>query len=62
MAQYYAGLDVSMDLTDITTVDENGKIVFEASVKTDPQSIDNTLKTAGFPIQKMSLESGSWSH
>ena len=62
MAQYYAGLDVSMDLTDISTVDENGKIVFEASVKTDPQSIDNALKTAGFPIQKMSLESGSWSH
>ena len=52
MAQYYAGLDVSKDLTDISTVDEKGKIVFETSVKTDPQSIDIVLKTAGFPIQK----------
>jgi hypothetical protein len=36
MAQYYTGLDVSMDQTDITTVDDKGKIVFESSVKTDP--------------------------
>jgi len=62
MAQYYAGLDVSMDQTDITTVDEKGKIVFEVSVKTDPNSIDAALKKAGFSIKKMSLESGSWSH
>ncbi len=51
MAQYYAGLDVSMDLTDISTVDEKGKIVFEASVKTDPQSIDKALKTAQKELQ-----------
>ena len=62
MAHYYTGLDVSMEQTDITTVDDKGKIVFEASVKTNPQSIDAALKKAGFPIQKMSLESGSWSH
>ena len=62
MAYYYAGLDVSMDQTDITTVNEKGKIVFEASVKTDPESIDAALKNAGFLIEKMSLESGSWSH
>jgi len=62
MAQYYTGLDVSMEQTDIVTVDDKGKIVFEASIKTNPQSIDAALKQAGFPIQKMSLESGSWSH
>ncbi len=62
MAQYYAGLDVSMDQTDITTVDEKGKIVFEVSVKTDPNSIDAALKSAGFSIEQKSLESGSWSH
>lgn len=62
MAQYYTGLDVSMKQTDIATVNEQGKLVFEASVKTDPQSLHTTLKNAGFPIQKMSLESGSWSH
>ena len=55
MTQYYAGLDVSMEQTDITTVDEKGKIVFEVSVKTDPQAIHKALKAAGFPIQKMSL-------
>ena len=62
MAQCYTGLDVSMEQTDIATVNDKGKIVFEASIKTDPQSIDAALKQAGFPIQKMSLESGSWSH
>lgn len=62
MAQYYTGLDVSMEWTHITTVNNKGKIVFEASVKTDPQSINAALKKAGFPIKKMSLESGSWSH
>lgn len=62
MAQYYTGLDVSMENTDIVTVDDKGKIVFESSAKTDPKSIDIVLKQAGFPIQKMSLESGSWSH
>ena len=62
MAKYYTGLDVSMEQTDIATVNDKGKIVFEASVKTDPRSIDAALKQAGLPIQKMSLESGSWSH
>ena len=59
---YYTGLDVSMDKTDIVTVDERGKIVFESSAATDPQSLHSKLKEAGFSIQKMSLESGSWSH
>ncbi|MES2199641.1 MAG: IS110 family transposase [Chlamydiota bacterium] len=62
MAHYYVGLDVSMDQTDITTVDEKGGIVFEASVKTDPSCIDEALKRAGFSIEKMSMESGSLSH
>lgn len=62
MAQYYTGLDVSEEQTNITTVNNKGKIVFETVVKTNPQSIDAALKQAGFPIQKMSLESGSWSH
>ena len=62
MAQYYAGLDVSMELTNITIVNEKGIKVFEASIKTDPQSIDAALKNAGFSIQKMSIESGAWSH
>jgi len=62
MAQYYTGLDVSMEQTNIATVDDKGKIVFESSAKTDPKSIDTALKQAGFSIQKMSLESGAWSH
>jgi len=55
MAQYYTGLDVSMERTDIVTVDNKGRIIFESSDKTDPQSIDTVLKQAGFPIQKMSF-------
>ena len=62
MSQYYTGLDVSMNETAICTVNDKGKVVFEDSVTTDPKEIDKCLKTAGFPIEKMSLESGSMSH
>jgi transposase len=62
MAQYYTGLDVSLESTNIAIVNERGKLVFESSASTDPQSINTTLLKAGFPIQKASLESGSWSH
>lgn len=62
MVQYYTGLDVSLEKTNIATVDDNGNIVFESSVTTDPQTLHAALKTAGFSIQKISLESGSWSY
>ncbi len=62
MTQYYAGLDVSMNETDITVVNEKGKIIFEEKAATNPQKIHDALIKAAFPITKMSLESGSWSH
>ena len=62
MPQYYTGLDVSMTETAVCTINDKGKVVFESSVPTNPTEINNCLKTAGFPIEKMSLESGSMSH
>ena len=62
MPQYYAGLDVSMNETAVCTINDEGKVVFEGNVPTNPKEIDSCLKTAGFPIEKMSLESGSMSH
>ena len=62
MKQYYTGLDVSMEETAICTVDEKGVIAFEEMVPTKPKLIDMCLKAKGLPIEKISLESGSFSH
>jgi len=48
--------------TAVCTVNEYGKVVFESTVPTDPKQIDSCLKASGYPIAKMSLESGSMSH
>lgn len=60
--KYYSGLDVSMKTTSICVIDQNGSIVFEETVVTDPACITNTLKATGFPLEKVALESGAISH
>lgn len=41
--EYYSGLDVSLETTFISIIDEKGKIVSEANVKTGVESIYNTI-------------------
>jgi transposase len=36
---YYAGLDISLDMTSVCVVDGEGGILVEASVPTDPTDI-----------------------
>ena len=35
--EYFAGLDVSMEETSICVVDQDGKVVLETKVATDPE-------------------------
>jgi transposase len=60
--EYYAGLDVSNEETSICIVDENGNIVKEAKVLSDPESIHRYLKKTGFKFEKIGLEAGALSH
>lgn len=60
--KYYVGLDVSMKKTSTCIVDENGKIVYEAELKTDPHILADAIEKTGFKIELVGFESGSLSH
>ena len=66
--RHYVGLDVSMKETYVCILDENGKVVREGKVKTDPGLISGffemvRMKLGGqLIIEKVGLESGSLSH
>lgn len=59
---YYAGLDVSMKETFVCVVDEDGNIVLEGQIPTEPEEIAGFLKKADMPIKKVAIESGSLTH
>lgn len=56
---YYAGLDVSMKVTSVAIVNEQGKYVFESECATEPEEISALLQQSGFSLEKIGLESGS---
>ena len=43
MTQFYAGLDVSLEMTSICVVDEGGHICLETKVASDPTSLAQSL-------------------
>ena len=57
--QHYAGLDVSMEETSICVLDENGDIVREGSVTTDPDAISAFLEPFRETLRRAGLETGS---
>lgn len=60
--KYYVGLDVSQKTTFVCIVDENGKIVNEVVLETDPHVILNYLSKNNFKDALIGFESGSFSH
>lgn len=60
--KHYVGLDVSMKETFVCIEDENGKIINQGRVKTDPSRIAEYLKKFSVQIEKVGIESGSLSH
>ena len=51
--RYYAGLDVSMAETSICIVDEDGKIIREAKVASEPEPLATWLGDLGLPISRV---------
>lgn len=58
---FYAGLDVSLEATNICVVDGDGKVVREAKLETDPDAIELFLAEWGIPLKRVGLEAFSYS-
>ena len=56
------GLDVSMKKTSVCIVDEQGKIVHESEVKTEPALLADAIRKTGLEIELVGFESGSLGH
>lgn len=56
--KYYCGLDVSLNNTAACIVDQDGQIIREGEVPTEPAAIDQWLKSSGLPMERVGLEAG----
>ena len=55
---YYAGIDVSLDLSSICVVDDKGKIVCESKVSSDPDALAKHFADIDLPFRRIGLEAG----
>ncbi len=56
--EHYAGIDVSLELSSVCVVDAKGKIIKEAKVGSDPESLVTFFRGLGFAIERIGLEAG----
>jgi len=59
--KYYCGLDVSLNSTAACVVNQDGTIIRETDVPSEPAAIDQWLKTIGLPMERVGLEAGGLS-
>lgn len=62
---YYVGLDVAVKSTSVCIVDEDGKVVKERSLVTEPESLADWLAKTGLPFERVGHEAGpmsAWLH
>ena len=63
--KYFAGLDVSLEETTVCVVDEEGRIVREARVASEPAALVAFLRGLGLALERVGLEACSlsaWLH
>lgn len=60
--RHYIGLDVSMKETSVCVINENGKIVKENTIPTEPREIASYINRLQICVGLVGLESGSLSH
>ena len=58
MVALYAGLDVSLELTSICVVDEEGRMVLEVKAASEPYAIADALREAAGEFVRVGLEAG----
>ncbi len=62
---YFAGIDVSLELSSVCVVDATGKIIREAKVASEPDALVRFFGELGFPVVRIGLEAGplsQWLH
>jgi transposase len=59
--EYFAGLDVAMDESSLCVIDQDGKVVLETAVATDPDAIFKALKNHIRRLRRVGHEAGSLS-
>jgi hypothetical protein len=63
--EYYAAIDVSLELSSVCVVDETGKIVREMKVASEPEALVALFKDTGLEFARIGLEAGplsQWLH
>ena len=63
--EYFAGLDVSIEETAICVVGDDGKVVLESEVPTEPELIAEALERFAGRLRRVGHEAGSvspWLH
>ncbi len=58
MSKLYIGLDVSLEMTSICVVDEDGRVRLEARALSDPAGIAQVLANLDGVIERVGLEAG----
>ena len=61
--KYFAGLDVSLEEAAVRVVDEEGRIVREARVPSEPEALVTFLCGLGLALERVGLEAcslGAW--
>ena len=62
---YYAGIDVSLELSRVCVMDTTGTILREAKVASEPEALVRVFQERGIPLARLGLEAGplsQWLH
>src|SRR3712207_9421127 len=60
--EYFAAIDVSLELSSVCVVDGTGRIVREAKVASEPDALARYLRESGLVLARVGLEAAPLSH